>query len=375
MVVSTALIAALLSTGLVSLAPNLVLLIFPNYGMGEGTHSQLLSLGQAMAAGGLLGDVFLHTLPHAAHHDQKEDSVGGWVLVGFVIFLVADSLMRWADPTTTTSSSHNHNHGNHDDKKKDDNDNDDKTKQEEPSKKGFHMTPKMLLNLTGDAMHNFTDGLAIGASFSIQATSSNTNNTMEQASVTQLVSSRGGLATVSILLHELPHELGDFATLVKAGCSKTQAILLQFITAGAALAGAVVGVLAVEGYGGETLLYITAGGFIYLACVTILPEVLEEKKASLKFRVAQVLCFCSGVAFLYAVAVIEHHTTADGHHGHSHHSHHDHHDHHHQEEDHHPHHHGHHEEHSEHDHRMHHGDQHHHEHSENHHLHHDHSEL
>jgi solute carrier family 39 (zinc transporter), member 7 len=337
MVVSKALTAALLSTGLVSLAPNLVLLIFPNYGMGEGIHSQLLSLGQAMAAGGLIGDVFLHTLPHA--ENMERDNVGLWVIAGFVLFLVADIIMRWADP------SHGHSHE------------EDKKDEKDEAPKEFHMTPKMFLNLTGDALHNFTDGLAIGASFSIQST-----HFLEEATMIQLMSSRGGLATVSILLHELPHELGDFATLVKAGCSKSQAILLQFMTAGAALAGAVVGVFAVEGYGGERLLYVTAGGFVYLACVTILPEVLDER-ASLQFRLAQVMCFCSGVAFLYAVAMIEHHA-GDGH-GHSHHSH----GHHHQEHNHHDHH----EEHSEHRHLSHEHD--HHQHSEHHHSHHDHAEL
>lgn len=57
------------------------------------------------------------------------------------------------------------------------------------------------LNLAADAAHNFTDGLAIGASF--------------------LVDERLAWITVfTILLHEVPHEIGDFAILVQAGCSK-----------------------------------------------------------------------------------------------------------------------------------------------------------
>lgn len=59
------------------------------------------------------------------------------------------------------------------------------------------------LNLAADLAHNFTDGLAIGASF------------------------RGGwglgiLTTMTVLLHEVPHEVGDFAILVQSGCSKKQ---------------------------------------------------------------------------------------------------------------------------------------------------------
>ena len=345
MAVSEALLAALLSTCLISLAPNLILLIFPNYGTGEGTHSRFLSLGQAMAAGGLIGDVFLHTLPHA---ESMEDA-GIWVIAGFTLFLVADMLIRSAD---SSHSHHHHGHGHsHEkepqtDKKTDDN-----------SSEEFRISPQILLNLAGDAMHNFTDGLAIGASFSIQS-----SLIQHDASLVNLLSSRGGLATLSILLHELPHELGDFATLVKAGCSKNQAILLQFVTAVAALIGTVMGVFAVEGYGGEHLLHITGGGFLYLAAVTILPDVLNDA-TSLRFRLAQLGCFCSGVAFLYAVAVIEH-AGGGGHGGHSHaHSHHDHHI----EQD--MEHHGHHD-HNEHAHR----DEHHH-HDEHHHGHEDHSEL
>jgi len=133
--------------------------------------------------------------------------------------------------------------------------------------------------------------------------------------------------------------------------------MLQFITAIAALVGAVLGVFAVE-FGGEKLLHITAGGFIYLAAVTILPEILEDK-VSLRFRLAQLLSFGLGVLFLFLVSVLEH-SSPDGHHGHSHghshghhhhieeeaihhenHDHHSHHDDHHNHHDHHHHHHHH----------------------------------
>jgi zinc transporter 7 len=57
------------------------------------------------------------------------------------------------------------------------------------------------LNLAADFTHNFTDGLAIGASF--------------------LVSRNVGIVTtLTILLHEVPHEIGDFAILVQSGCGK-----------------------------------------------------------------------------------------------------------------------------------------------------------
>ena len=57
------------------------------------------------------------------------------------------------------------------------------------------------LNLAADVAHNFTDGLAIGASFLAGP-------------------GLGAVTAVTVLLHELPHEVGDFAILVQSGCSK-----------------------------------------------------------------------------------------------------------------------------------------------------------
>mmetsp|Transcript_23807 Transcript_23807/g.42850 ORF Transcript_23807/g.42850 Transcript_23807/m.42850 type:complete len:121 (+) Transcript_23807:31-393(+) len=84
----TVIAAAFLSTSLISLAPNILLFLFPNYGASSGQDDSgraMLSLGQALAVGGLIGDVFLHTLPECFaesmggddheehdHHDHDE---------------------------------------------------------------------------------------------------------------------------------------------------------------------------------------------------------------------------------------------------------------------------------------------------------------
>lgn len=65
------------------------------------------------------------------------------------------------------------------------------------------------LNLVADFAHNFTDGLAIGASY------------LAGKNV-------GVITTVTILLHEVPHEVGDFAILVQSGCSKKKVNLNTF---------------------------------------------------------------------------------------------------------------------------------------------------
>jgi zinc transporter ZupT len=102
-------------------------------------------------------------------------------------------------------------------------------------------TSTIELNLVADALHNFTDGLAIGATYSLltqkqqqqQHDLHDDNDHDDHPDVVQsstslfnlVVRSRGGLATIAILFHKVPHELGDLCTLVKAGYSKKQAVL------------------------------------------------------------------------------------------------------------------------------------------------------
>ena len=167
------------------------------------------------------------------------------------------------------------------------------------------LSSTVLLNLLGDSLHNFTDGLAIGATFAASQIPQQPIGTITTAFA--LLKSRGGLASISVLLHEIPHELGDFATLVNAGLSRNAAIGLQFLTAVAAFLGTALGLFSshiIEGLGHDVLLPFTAGGFVYLACATILPEILETD-ASAGVRVLQVASFGMGVLLMYFVAELE----------------------------------------------------------------------
>ena len=140
MVSQNAIIAAFSSTVLISLAPNVLLLLFPRFASGGGHNSSILSLGQALAAGGLLGDVFLHIVPHSGgSHD-----VGLWILFGFSIFLLTDMVMR---SMGAGSHSHSHDHGHQHNKEggKDDSSH---------SPSGESKTSMVMLNLTADALHN-----------------------------------------------------------------------------------------------------------------------------------------------------------------------------------------------------------------------------
>ncbi len=143
------------------------------------------------------------------------------------------------------------------------------------------------MNLAADFSHNFTDGLAIGASY--------------------LAGHNIGLiTTLTILLHEVPHEIGDFAILIQSGCSKRKAIFLQLFTALGALSGTLLSLLfesAMTGIATSCILPFTAGGFIYIATVTIIPELKESSGffQSLKEIIALVL----GVLMMVVIAFLE----------------------------------------------------------------------
>ncbi len=270
----SAIAAAFISTGIISLAPNVLLFLFPNYGASGGSDSgrSILSLGQALAVGGLLGDVFIHTLPDCfadSLHGEKEDihnhsntDIGLRVILGFSLFLILDIFVR------SIEDAGGHSNGCHSRRSEEAHTTCDGRHDENDNKQPWHriQSSVVLLNLLGDSLHNFTDGLAIGASFSItQLPTKNlpTSFISIASSAFILIKSKGGLASVSVFLHEIPHELGDFATLIKAGFTRNMAIGAQFLTAIAAFIGTAFGLFSgqiIQGLGHEVLIPFTAGG-------------------------------------------------------------------------------------------------------------------
>ena len=141
--------------------------------------------------------------------------------------------------------------------------------------------------MAADFAHNFTDGLAIGASY--------------------LVGREIGMVTTfTILLHEVPHEIGDFAILIQSGHTKRKAMLLQLVTAIGALIGTAAGLLA-EGVAMSStnwILPFTAGGFIYIATVSVIPELLEDN-TSLWQSIKELIALITGIGMMIAITYFE----------------------------------------------------------------------
>lgn len=163
--------------------------------------------------------------------------------------------------------------------------------EQEKKTKDHPQTKKVAgyLNLLANSIDNFTHGLAVAGSF--------------------LVSFRHGvLATFAILLHEIPHEVGDFAILLKSGFTRWDAAKAQLLTATAGLIGALV---AIGGSGVTSALEaktswimpFTAGGFLHIALVTVLPDLLEEEDRWESLKQLCALLLGIGVMAVLTVAI------------------------------------------------------------------------
>ncbi len=212
---------------------------------------KILFLLVSFSAGALMGNAFLHLIPEAAEIESAVDPFL-LVLVGFSAFFLIGRVLHW----------HHYHHG----------------------KK--HVHEFAYLNLVGEAVHNFMDGMVLAAAF--------------------IVDVRLGLmTTLAVILHEIPQELGDFGVLVYGGFSKAKAFLWNFIAALTAVLGGLVGYFlstAREAFA-QWLLPIAAGGFIYVAASDLVPEL----KKAIRFRVAMryFFFFLLGIALMYGATFIE----------------------------------------------------------------------
>ncbi|XP_032079387.1 zinc transporter ZIP4 [Thamnophis elegans] len=150
----------------------------------------------------------------------------------------------------------------------------------------LRMLPYMIT--IGDAIHNFADGLAMGAAFSS--------------------SWKTGLATsLAVLCHELPHELGDFAALLHAGLSVKRALLLNFVSALTAFVGLYIALSVSTGEEFEAWIFTVATGlFLYVALCDMLPALMnvKDKRPWLLFAL-QNLGLLAGWAILLLLSLFE----------------------------------------------------------------------
>ena len=212
----------------------------------------ILTFIVAFAAGTMLATSFFHLMP-----ESFEAINTLWpVLIGIVIFFILESVIHW-------HHSHELNCAN-------------------------CTSPTAYLNLIGDGLHNFIDGLIIAASFLINPIT-------------------GILVTISIMLHEIPQEIGDFAILIHSGFSKTQAIITNLISALVAVLGGIFGYFffsRIE-FAIPYAIGIAAGSFIYIATSDLFP-ILHKEKNKIK-KIIQTIALIIGILLMWIILSIHLH--------------------------------------------------------------------
>jgi zinc and cadmium transporter len=149
-----------------------------------------------------------------------------------------------------------------------------------------HRPTLAVINVVGDLIHNFVDGVLIGASYLASPT-------------------LGVTTTVAVLLHEIPQELGDMGVLVHSGLGVRRAVLVNAASASFAVVGTicalVIGHAATETV--RWLIPITAGGFVYIAAADLIPELQHDRGP--RALLVQVPLIALGIAVMGLLTMIE----------------------------------------------------------------------
>ncbi len=217
---------------------------------------KILHFMVSFSVGALLGDVFIHLFPELAEQGQLSVTTSAIILLSIIGFFIFERYLHW------------HHHHSEDE-------------QEEVEHAHYH--PVVFLNLFGDGIHNFIDGLIIGGAY--------------------LISIEVGLATtVAVMLHEIPQEFGDFGILIHGGLSRGKALFYNFLSALTAIFGAVIA-LAV-GHTEKYTAYILAVGiasFIYIALADLIPEIQKSREKT----IPQLFAILLGIGIMFLLLLLD----------------------------------------------------------------------
>jgi len=240
----------LLATGVISLF-SLVGILFLS--AKKKFVERIIVLLISLAAGTMMGGTFLHLLPEASEF-MEGSQLFLLVLLSFILFYLIERFLYWR-------------HCHHDDCK-------------------VHSKGVGYLNLIGDGIHNFIDGMVVASAF--------------------MADFRLGLVTtLAISMHEIPQEIGDFGVLLRAGFTKKKALLLNLASALAAVLGALVSYFSSHQVENLTtyMLPIAAGGFLYISASDLLPEIRKEE--NMKKAIVSLIVFLFGVWLMYLMTLFE----------------------------------------------------------------------
>jgi len=238
------LIVVLASVTVVSLVAFVGILFI---GLKEAFLKRIVMALVGFASGSLIGGAFIHLLPESL--EETGQVAFYYVIIGIVFFFVIEKFLYWR---------HCH-----------------------EGECPVHIFA--YLNLIGDGIHNFIDGMVIAASYILSY-------------------DLGVATTLAVIFHEIPQEIGDFGVLIYGGFTKRRALAYNFVSALTAVAGAFITYNLGYIQGIEHLVPFAAGGFIYIAATDLMPELHKRNQA--KESIVQLLSVLAGIGLMSALKIL-----------------------------------------------------------------------
>lgn len=246
----------------------------------DAQREKVLPHGISFAIGALLAVAFWGLIPEAfeAVKPEQFQALSGTILVGILGFFVLEKLLVWrhchyGDCAAYDDDEHNHEHGH-----------------------GHHHGVSKsagALIIIGDGIHNFVDGVLIGAAF--------------------LTDVHLGIVTsLAVAAHEIPQEVGDFAILLQSGYEKSKALLYNVLASLATVIGGVLAYFSLADLHDKLpyFLALAASSFIYIAVADLIPSL--HKKTDTKTSLQQIVLIIAGVLLICTLHNIAHHVEVSG---------------------------------------------------------------
>ena len=210
------------------------------------------------AVGVMLAAAFLHLLPEAFMQTDSVEGLFALTLAGLLGFFLLEKVAIWR---------HRHDHGRG------------PGSHTHAGRNGGGAAGMMII--VGDGFHNFVDGVLIAAAFLTDV-------------------NLGVATTLAIIAHEVPQEIGDFMVLLHSGYSRRTALLLNFASSLACVAGGIAGYYALTEMQQATqyVLVLAAASFIYISVADLIPDL--HRASDTRSTLWQVALIAAGMATIAA---------------------------------------------------------------------------